>query len=83
MLMRKTKSSLGNSELPHIWRNLKLDDFQLLIKNLDPSVTGYVDVNDLLVYLCLLSSPVLNLEDEAEYRNSLIELSVENGKISK
>ena len=74
---------MGNSELPHIWRNLKLDDFQLLIKNLDPSVTGYVDVNDLLVYLCLLSSPVLNLEDEAEYRNSLIELSVENGKISK
>lgn len=55
-----------NSTLPEVWNTMGMDSFMALIRNLDPSSTGFIDWRQLMTYFILLQSPVMDLQEAAK-----------------
>eukprot|EP01015_Nassula_variabilis_P028165 TRINITY_DN5858_c0_g1_i4.p1 TRINITY_DN5858_c0_g1~~TRINITY_DN5858_c0_g1_i4.p1 ORF type:complete len:263 (+),score=12.24 TRINITY_DN5858_c0_g1_i4:61-849(+) len=68
----------SSNELPEIWRELRSEDFNIMVKILDKNERGFIKWRSICTYICLLQTPILDGENYESYRQALF--SVSDGK---
>lgn len=82
MLISRTENSKKFNDkngAPTNWKAYKRSNFEKIIKNLDPGMTGFISLKEVALYLCILPSPLPQESELNTYRAQLEKWSGQDG----